>query len=72
MSDFDILPDGVHYEYAIGEYVIIVNDDVVGYAETQSAAWAKYNTALRLQNEHVTRNPANIEYSQQDFYGVSR
>ena len=72
MSEFDILPDGVHYEYAIGEYVIIVNGDIAGYAEQQQMAWAKYNTALRLQREHVTRNPANIEYTQQEFYGVNR
>ena len=71
MSEFDILKDGVHYEYAIGEYVIIVNGEVIGYNEDEGKAYRRYNQALSTNREHVTRNPAN-EITQANFYGVMR
>lgn len=64
--------DGAIYNYAIGEYEIVINGEVVAYAEQQQRAWDIYNGYLEMSREHVTRNPANTEYTMQDYYGVTR
>ena len=54
-----ILEDGVHYNPEFNEYEIVVNGDTVAWAETQGQAWRSYHELLRVEHEHISRNPAN-------------
>jgi len=55
-----ILLDGYHEDVTIGEWFVQLDGEVIGYAVTETSARRQYNEALRIRNEHATRNPANV------------
>ena len=51
--------DGPVFLPEIDEYAIFDGGECIGYASTLGKATDMFHEALRLNREHVTRNPAN-------------
>ncbi len=60
-----IVEDGVHFndDPAVNEWEVWIDGEPVAWASTQSQAWRSYHEMLRVEREHVERNPANAESS---------
>lgn len=55
-----VLLNGYYFDPSIGEWFVQLDGEVIGYATTEPNARRQYNEALRIRNDHATRNPANV------------
>jgi hypothetical protein len=55
-----VLSDGVHFDEAIGEHVVVVGGQIVNYAFHWSTGIAQFKEALRVRREHLRCNPAEV------------
>lgn len=56
-----VLSDGVHFDEAIGEHVIVVGGQIVNYAFHWSTGLAQFKEACRVRREHFASNPAEVQ-----------
>lgn len=54
------LPDGVHFDPAIGEHRVIVGGQTVNYATHWSTAIAQFKEACRVRRDHRLSNPIEV------------
>ncbi len=51
------LEDGIHYDDTIGEYIVVVRQQIVNYATHWATAAWQFKEANRVQREHEQRCP---------------
>ena len=62
------IKDGYHFDASIGEYVVVLDGEIVNYATHQSTATFQYTEALRMRRIHGQRCVGDIPYQGEPGY----
>lgn len=71
-TDLTGIPDGI-YPFAdlTDQWVVIINEQAVNWAETWGKAFEQYAEALRVKREHAQHCPADIPFDGGEFIFAS-